>query len=554
MTGFVENDRWDAGALTAMMRDRLPDTLPGWLATRRWFADKGREIARVEVEDALATRDGDGWVVLTVMRVHFRDGTEARYFLPLAVTGDEGQSIITISIGNGALGVMDASETAWFGGWFLDQLSERAIRHGSLPRVATGDARVAPTAGQAGATLASPASAAMPSADSEGVAPVDFGQWRFSADPSAGDLLDRARAFPATAMGAEQSNTSLRYGDALIVKLIRRLQPAPNPDEEMLRALTRAGFPNVPRYAGGASWRDEHGIEYEIALAQEFVPNDGDGWSWMLRRLEAIASGAIDLGADDMAAERLLGRRTAEMHIALSGVVGADFAPAKPDTATIAANMDRVRVAAEQATVLLEERRSNLPASVRAQMPEFERVLRDVVDRAEGFREEVDTYRIRVHGDYHLGQTLRTPEGDWIIVDFEGEPARPIAARRQKLSVLKDVAGLLRSFGYARGAAERASRVVGTEEAPRRLRQWERRARGACIDGYSDGIRKSRLALVPADEAAFRRALAAWELDKSLYEVAYEARNRPDWIDLPLRGLLPEPDDQAEGSAPGAPA
>jgi maltose alpha-D-glucosyltransferase/alpha-amylase len=182
--------------------------------------------------------------------------------------------------------------------------------------------------------------------------------------------------------------------------------------------------------------------------------------------------------------------------------------------------------------------------------------LRALGERTNGYRDELSTLRIRVHGDYHLGQTLRTPDGDWAIIDFEGEPARSLEERRQRTSVLKDVAGMLRSFAYARGAAERAAEASSApdREARSRLGVWESGARRAFLEGYRQALVAAGMRFVPEDDTAFARAVTAWELDKALYEVAYEARNRPDWLKLPLRSLLPDLIDQAADSAGGAPA
>jgi maltose alpha-D-glucosyltransferase/alpha-amylase len=148
---------------------------------------------------------------------------------------------------------------------------------------------------------------------------------------------------------------------------------------------------------------------------------------------------------------------------------------------------------------------------------------------------------------------LRTPDEDWTIIDFEGEPARPLEERRQRASVLKDVAGMLRSFAYARGAAERAA-DASDRAVTDRLEAWEAGARRAFLEGYREALVATAMRFVPGDDDAFARALAAWELDKALYEVAYEARNRPDWLELPLRSLLPDLVDQAADAAGGAPA
>jgi maltose alpha-D-glucosyltransferase/alpha-amylase len=174
-----------------------------------------------------------------------------------------------------------------------------------------------------------------------------------------------------------------------------------------------------------------------------------------------------------------------------------------------------------------------------------------VASRAEGLRDEVGLPRIRVHGDFHLGQTLRRPDGDWTVIDFEGEPARPVAERRQKSSPLKDVAGMLRSFAYARHATEKGMPDLAPHHRER-LARWEWEARRAFLAEYEAAVASAPVPLVPGEDAAFTRALAAWELDKALYEIAYEARNRPDWIDLPLRALLP--DDGQAGVTGGAPA
>jgi maltose alpha-D-glucosyltransferase / alpha-amylase len=471
-----------------------PRALTTWLASRRWFADKGREITGVAIEDALVAPHDSDWIALNILCVTFRDGESARYFVPLALTHGQRppDAIAQAPLADRVLDVVDAAPLPWFGDWFRHRMTER------------GD----------------------PEADA----------WQFVADAAGGNILAAAGDETPRMMGGEQSNTSLRYDDALIVKLIRRLQPGPNPDEEVLRALGSGGFSSVPRYVGGASWRAGDGTVFPIALAQGFVANEGDGWSWMLGRLAAVASGAVDPATDPMAPERILGRRTAEMHLALSAVKDAAFAPEPTAEESTRADEERVRVAAEASAALLREREADLPQALRSMLPEIEIGLRAAADRASGFAAEADLLRIRVHGDYHLGQTLRTPDGDWVIVDFEGEPARPVAERRRRQSALKDVAGMLRSFGYARAVAEReAAGIAGAEE---RIAVWEGRARAAFLDGYREVVAAADAALVPRDQDAFMRALAAWEIDKALYEIAYEARNRPDWIAIPSRVLV----------------
>ena len=502
----------DSARFERLLREASAVALPAWMETRRWFADKGRGIATIEIEDAIIEQVEPHWLALAVVQVAFKDGNTARYLLPLTLTrsGTRQDEVIAAAPGSDVGVLIDATETPWFGEWLL--------------------ARLAESKGAAGGT------------------------WSYVSHGAAESAIALARRRQASVMRAEQSNSSIRFGDVLIMKLIRRLQPGPNPDEEVLRALLDAGFARVPRYIGSVSWRSTRGETFAVAVIQEFVPNVGDGWTWMLNRLRAIAAGGIEARGDDFAAEQLLGRRTGELHLALSSVSEPGFAPEPADRATVALDTDRTRVAIEETIGLLLERQANLPENIRTRLPEAIAGLRALSGRVDGYADEAETRRIRVHGDYHLGQTLRTPDGDWTIIDFEGEPARPLDERRQRSSVLKDVAGMLRSFAYARGAAEREAVIAGDDVARARLQQWESGVRRSFLTGYRQALDISPLPLIPVEDEAFGRALAAWELDKALYEVAYEARNRPDWIELPLRALLPDLFDQPADGPGTAPA
>jgi trehalose synthase-fused probable maltokinase len=485
-----------------LLRKASAAALPAWMETRRWFADKGRGIATIEIEDAIVERVESHWLAFAVARVAFKDGNTVRYLLPLTLTGSRTRQddVIAAASGSDAGALIDATETSWFGEWLLTRLAES---RGSASNA-----------------------------------------WSYVSHRAAETDIALARSRPASVMRAEQSNSSIRFGDVLIMKLFRRLQPGPNPDEEVLRALLDAGFARVPRYIGSVSWRSTGGETFAVAVLQEFVPNVGDGWTWMLERLRGIAAGDIDTRADDFGAEQLLGRRTGELHGALARIPEPGFAPEQTDPAGVASDTDRTRAAIEETSELLLERRAHLPEKIRTRLPEAIEGLRALSGRVDGYADEARTRRIRVHGDYHLGQTLRTPDGDWTIIDFEGEPARPLDERRQRTSVLKDVAGMLRSFAYARGAAERAAAMARDDVVRARLQHWESGVRRAFLAGYRQALATTGVPLILVGDDAFGRALAAWELDKALYEVAYEARNRPDWIELPLRALLPDLFDQ----------
>lgn len=217
--------------------------------------------------------------------------------------------------------------------------------------------------------------------------------------------------------------------------------------------------------------------------------------------------------------------------------------------------MDRGRTLRqlEEVVTLLDDRARLLPNQIQPLLPRIIKDLRGLARSAEDYQDEEGTLSIRVHGDYHLGQVLRTRDDDWSIIDFEGEPVRSVEERRQRTSALKDVAGMLRSFSYARAARGLASPHEQALRNRRSLAAWEHGARNAFLTGYREAITGDGL-LVPGDDAAFSTALRAWEIDKALYEVAYEARNRPDWLILPLRSLLPWIGDQLDGDVGGAPA
>ena len=491
-------DEITGDAFLSLLHQACTEALPAWLETRRWFADKGRGISIIRIDDALIERVDAHWLALVVTWVEFQDGNTARYLLPLTLTESPSGSdeIVAPAERSRNVAITDATETDWFGTWLLDQLKE--------PESSSREA------------------------------------WNFVAHPAAESEIAAARRHPASLMRAEQSNSSLRFDDVLMLKLFRRLQPGPNPDEEVLRALANAGFERVPRYIGSVSWGSDGGETFAVAMLQEFVPNIGDGWTWMLGRLEGVATGSSNLADDDYDAERLLGQRTGELHAALGRLQEPGFEPQESDYALIASDVHRTRAAIDETIELLLQRQSHLPEKIRTRLPETVDSLRALSVRANGYGEEVKSLRIRVHGDYHLGQTLRTQDGDWTILDFEGEPARSLAERRQRTSALKDVAGMLRSFSYARGVAERATNVHGDDAVSSRLGVWERRARQAFLEGYRQAVDTAAVPLVPRSEDDFGRALAAWELDKALYEVGYEAHNRPDWIELPLRTLHPQ--------------
>ncbi len=322
-------------------------------------------------------------------------------------------------------------------------------------------------------------------------------------------------------LGAEQSNTSVVIDDRVILKVFRRLEAGVNPELEMLRFLTDQGFPNVPALAG---WYELAGapLDATLGVAQELVRDARDGWELVLERLGTAPE---ELVAD----VRELGAVTGRLHSALgSDSTNPDFAPDTPSDEAISIITATIDEEIERAFVDLPDTPALEPIAGRGE---------EVRDRLQLMSHVGSGGRlIRTHGDLHLGQTLREGggEGRWVVIDFEGEPARPLIERRRKRSPLRDVAGMLRSFAYASSA----SGILRGTPAPE---GWEERARDAYLEGYFEAVEPG---LLPNGEANIRQLLGVFELEKAMYELQYELNNRPDWVGIPVAGiarLLEEP-------------
>jgi maltokinase len=345
---------------------------------------------------------------------------------------------------------------------------------------------------------------------------------RAGADVTGGESTVRFRSLgpagdgdpppPPRPMGTEQSNSSVVFGDDLALKVYRRLEPGINPDLEITRFLTEHGFTHVPALRG---WYEVEGraIDATLGLLQTFVADGRDGWELALE----------DLRGDP---ERFLGRlhRLGQVIGEMHAVLGSDssdpaFAPEEPSqesigllTATIDEEIERM---------FLELGDNGAAAPIAGRGEEVRDRLRMLTQIAVGGR------FIRHHGDLHLGQTLLSGD-DWVVLDFEGEPARPLVERRRKRSPLRDVAGMLRSFAYVASASELQQGVSAPAD-------WEDRAREAFLDGYLETVDAS---LLPPGRSATDQLLSIFELEKAVYELRYELNNRPDWVKIPVAGVL----------------
>jgi trehalose synthase-fused probable maltokinase len=334
------------------------------------------------------------------------------------------------------------------------------------------------------------------------------GTWHFTPTEAGAELAPGSGAAlaPLTErrLGVQQSNTSVALGGALMLKVYRLVEPGLNPEVEMNAFLTAVGFHEAPALAGSAAYLLD-GEPHSTAMLQDLVPSVGDGWSWVLARLATEPDGP----AEAIRGIAEIGRLTARMHASLASRPETPGFPSRLATREELAGWGAAagRQLSAALGVLGEATRPRLAA------------LAPRITAGFAALDGIGAVRVtRIHGDYHLGQLLRTPDG-FTVIDFEGEPARSLAERRAPASPLRDLAGMLRSLDYAAHAA------VSAASADDGRSRWLADARAAFLEGYGG---------IGPDQAPM---LAAFELEKACYEVAYEANNRPDWVWLPLGAL-----------------
>jgi len=372
-------------------------------------------------------------------------------------------------------------------------------------------------------------------------------------------------------MKAEQSNTSVVFGHRLILKLFRRLEGGINPDLEIGRFLTeRTSFSQIAPVAGAMEYRRTKGQPISLAILQGFVVNQGDAWQYTLDSLahylrqamahpvvqappvsrkhllfsiEELPGLAEEMIGPYMASAQLLGKRTAELHVALaSGTDHPDFAPVPFTRAYQRSLCQSMRNFTIRTLQLLQKRLNCLPDEIREDGRAVLSMKKAIMERFDLVRsKKISAIRVRCHGDYHLGQVLYT-DNDFVITDFEGEPARSLIERRSKRSPIQDVAGMIRSFHYAAHSAllRQVSLVPRPEDHLPGLWQWAQFwytwVSVVFLRFYLDGVQGAHL--LPEEMGSLKILLDAYLLEKAVYEIGYELNNRPEWIKVPIQGIL----------------
>jgi trehalose synthase-fused probable maltokinase len=347
---------------------------------------------------------------------------------------------------------------------------------------------------------------------------TDDGTWRWTTNEQDAAHVSAVSFERNTLLRREQSNSSIIFDDRLIAKVFRKLEHGINPDIEIGQMFARTGASVAsPKMVGSVEF-EEPGETTVIAILQQFVHNVGDGWGWLLEQLRTGSRQAIE-------AIQVLGERTGEMHLALANS-SSDQTFARESFAN--ADLEDMQRRLVHEVDQTFSRLRSVEADDPRRLDQIQSALRGLATNLDPF---LGTDRLRIHGDYHLGQVLRTVEDDFSIIDYEGEPSRPIAERRKKWPALKDVAGMVRSFDYA---AETISRERGERDS---FATWRDDATAAFINGYKSVVDAGQR-LYPENPEGFDIALSAMVIEKALYEARYEMDNRPDWLPIPYHALV----------------
>jgi maltose alpha-D-glucosyltransferase / alpha-amylase len=531
------------GILRGEARRQLERLMPRYLPHCRWFRSKSRSINNVTIADTMPMSEAPNGPHLALLNVEYSNSEPETYLLPLAIaTGDRARDVRSrwpdqivaevntiASDGDGAGVLYDAVVDSEFLTTLFEIVARRRRHRGAVGELLPG------------ATQA-------------------FHQLR--GDPES-HLEPRV-------LKAEQSNTSVVYGDRFIIKLFRRIEAGLNPDLEVGRFLTsRALFSHVPPLAGWIDYRAGNAEKRNLAVLQGFVPNEGDAWQFTLGELHRYLENAatrsepapstqktlIELLAlnepDPLAAEllghylgsaRLMGKRLAELHLALTSTTDdPDFAPEPYSTLYQRSTFQSMQNLLARVMRALGSRASLVPKDLREQAQLIASHQREIGAQFDAFRRcPLSLVRMRIHGDLHLGQILYTGK-DFAIIDFEGEPARPLSERRLKRAALRDVAGMLRSFHYAALTSTMEQLKIGAlgkfdfagmEPWTNFWRTW---SSWSFLKGYLEA--GGHASFIPKDDNELRILLDAFVMEKAIYELGYELNNRPEWLLIPLLSI-----------------
>ncbi len=491
--------------------------LPDYLTQQRWFGGKNGRIEATRLMDLAEIEGSDRRWALAVIEVSLEGDRAQRYFLPLTLSfvseaedpGSALQSHILAHARKGArIGLLiDAAHDDRFAGAVVAAM----ISGRSLPSARGGTLRF-------------------------------IGSDRLRAEGLPENTASRR-------IGQDESNTSLAVGDPVVLKVLRRIEPGVHPELEVSRFLTEVGFRNTPAFLGAVELTEGDGGVWALAVLQSRVQNQGDGWTWTMDHLRRVLEAAQVMGSHGEetadphglygAMIATLGQRVAEMHRAFAtSVEDPAFVPQPAGPSDLYRWAEGAHDLGRTALAMLKSYREAIPEGLKDETERLISGWEEVEERIASLASaDAPFLKTRVHGDLHLGQVLLCKD-DFAIIDFEGEPTRPIVERRAKHCILKDVAGLLRSFDYAAAAAVAGRLELQPQDRAGMLRaaeEWKGLATSRFLQAYHAAIAGLGSFPAPADA---ERLLRFFMVEKVLYEIAYEGSNRPSWIHIPLIGLL----------------
>lgn len=525
----------------ADVKKRLESTvLLEYMKKQRWFREKSFVIQKLKILESILIHTQTGMSHILLVESRYIEGSASTYLLPVSFADHELAGKISSMYPQSIIAKLKTSDNE---GFLYDALFDENFCSALLSLVA-GRRKIKGKSGEA-----------------QGIHSRDFRR-----------LLDeRGLMISPRVASAEQSNSSVLYEDMFILKLYRKIEDGENPELEIVQRLSeKARFNNIPSFAGAIIYRSSGLAEASFCLLQKFIQNEGDGWAYTLNalthffnkilaekpemiqlnfdtpfdltlNLENIPDFLIEyIGSFFLEMMSLLGRRTAELHLALASLRDdPDFRPEPFSSLYMRALYQSMRSQTRRMMDFLKKNLNKLPEAVREDAQRVASLEDEILRRQHMIMErKIQGLKIRTHGDYHLGQIMFTGK-DFMLIDFEGEPARPLSERKLKRSPLRDIAGMIRSFHYAVYTAFRnhvSSRTEDSTFLEPWVDVWFKTVSGIFLSSYMASTEGSNL--LPSDGSECKILLEAYLLEKGVYELWYEFNNRPDWVAIPIAGLL----------------
>lgn len=525
----IELDKDWQGVLDGREREKLEtEILPGYLVSCRWFSSKAKIIRRIKIAESADLHKNHNSARMLLLEISYTEGMPEMYLLPVCfglkeesrrIMEEFRHAVICSLKVPGRDGILyDASYNEGFREELLNLISQKKRIKGLSGEFITQQGR-------------------------------EFKKI----------LKDRNLPLASQALKVEQSNTSLIYEDRFFLKLYRRLDEGENPELEISRFLTeKKGFKNTPLFAGAIEYRRKGSLEpFTAAVLQGYVVNSGNAWQYAVKEVTGYFEKVLarrDLNIE-VASDRkfmhgliggmclemisLLGKRTGELHLALGSSSGDEtFSPEEFSTLYQRSLYQSMQGLLARTVQSLKKKLKDTPEYLKRELESIFSYEGEILKRMQAIlKKKIAATKIRIHGDFHLGQVLWTGK-DFVIMDFEGEPQRPLGERRLKHSPLKDIAGMLRSFHYAAFAAillESTFRPEDVSILKSWVQPWYECIGNIFLDSYLETVRGA--SFMPAEKSDLDILLNTFLLEKAVYELGYELNNRPDWIIIPIKGI-----------------